>query len=275
MRACHAAGQSVVTHGGLTGLSAGAIATADDVVLSTERMTAIESVDTVNRTLQLQAGVRLQAAQEAAEQAGLQLALDLGARGSCTVGGNAATNAGGNNVLRYGMAREQILGIEAVLADGTVVSSLNGMLKNNAGYDIKQLFIGTEGTLGVITRLVFRLRPACTTRDTALIGCSAFAVRSPGCWQRWTLQLGGTLTAFELMWNDYYSLVCATSVSRCPDDYAYYVLAEAQGNDAANDSATRFVTAIEQAVADGVADDAVLAKSGREREELWAHARER
>ena len=267
LRACHEAGQSVITHGGLTGLAQGAIAAPGDVVLSTERLNTIDAVDTVNRTMQVQAGVRLQVAQEAADKAGLQLALDLGARGSCTIGGNAATNAGGNNVLRYGMAREQILGIEAVLADGTIVSSLNHMLKNNAGYDLKQLFIGTEGTLGVITRLVLRLRPACMTRETALLACTDFA-QIPRLLALLDSRLGGTLTAFELMWNDYYSLVAAER-QPLPRDYAYYVLVEAQGNDADSD-AECFLAAIQTALAEKAAVDAMLAQSGRERDELWA-----
>lgn len=266
LRACNAAGQRVVTHGGLTGLVEGAIAGPDDVVLSTERMLAIEKVDPVNRIMQLQAGVKLQTACAAADAAGMLLALDLGARGSCTVGGNAATNAGGNNVLRYGMAREQILGLEAVLADGTVVSSLNGMLKNNAGYDLKQLFIGTEGTLGVITRLVLRLRPACTSQETALLACNDFSAVQL-LLRQLDAGLGGTLSAFELMWNDFYSLVAA---GRAPlsGNYPYYVLVEATGNDPASDS-ERFLQIVSSALQDGVAVDGVIAQSGRERAELW------
>jgi len=107
----------------------------------------------------VQAGVPLQSVQERAQGVGLMFPLDLGARGSATIGGNIATNAGGNSVIRYGMMRDQVLGIEAVLADGTVISSLNKMIKNNAGYDLKQLFIGSEGTLGIVTRAVLRLRP--------------------------------------------------------------------------------------------------------------------
>ncbi|MDG4869141.1 FAD-binding oxidoreductase, partial [Guyparkeria sp. 1SP6A2] len=117
----------------------------------------IEEVDSVGATMQVQSGVTLQHVQEAAQAIDMQFPLDLGARGSCTIGGNIATNAGGIRVIRYGMMRQQVLGLEAVLSDGTVVSSLNKMLKNNAGYDLKQLFIGSEGTLGVVTRAVLRL----------------------------------------------------------------------------------------------------------------------
>jgi FAD/FMN-containing dehydrogenase len=141
-----------VTHGGVTGLAGGARTGPQDIVLSLERMRRMEPVDAVNRSLVVEAGAPLQKIQEAAEQAGLLFALDFGARGSATIGGAISTNAGGNSVIRYGMAREQILGIEAVLADGTVISSMKDVIKNNTGYDLKQLFIGSEGTLGVVTR---------------------------------------------------------------------------------------------------------------------------
>jgi len=143
----------------MTGLVEGAVASETEIVLSLERMNEIEELDEIDRTILVQAGVPLQSVQEHAQSVGLMFPLDLGARGSATIGGNIATNAGGNSVIRYGMMRDQVLGIEAVLADGTVISSLNKMIKNNAGYDLKQLFIGSEGTLGIVTRAVLRLRP--------------------------------------------------------------------------------------------------------------------
>lgn len=118
-------------------------------MISLERMSSIEEIDQVGGTLTVQAGAPLQRVQEAAKEVGLQFPLDLGARGSCTIGGNIATNAGGVRVIRYGMMRQQVLGLEAVMADGRVVSSMNRMLKNNAGFDLKQLFIGSEGTLAL------------------------------------------------------------------------------------------------------------------------------
>ena len=157
LRACHAHGQAVVPQGGLTGLVGGAVPVRDCVVLSLERMRSIEEVDRANATMTVQAGVTLQEAQEAADAAGLLYPLDIGGRGSCRIGGNVSTNAGGNRVLRYGLTRDLVLGLEAVLPDGTVFSSMNKMLKNNAGYDLKHLFIGSEGTLGVVTRVVLRL----------------------------------------------------------------------------------------------------------------------
>ena len=157
LRLCHAAGQPVVTEGGKTGLVSGALAGPGEIALSLERMNRIEQLDARSRTMTVQAGATLQAVHEAAEAQSLVMPLDLGARGSATIGGNIATNAGGNQVIRYGMMREQVLGLEAVLADGTVVSSMNAVLKNNTGYDLKHLFIGSEGTLGIITRAVLRL----------------------------------------------------------------------------------------------------------------------
>ena len=156
----------------------------------------------------MQAGVTLQTAQDAAGTEGLMLGLDLGARGSCTIGGNVATNAGGHQVIRYGMTRDVVLGVEVVLADGTVVSSLNEMLKNNAGYDLKQLFIGSEGTLGVITRVVLRLRPVWRSQETALVACEDFG-QVVELLRLLDAQLGGTLSAFELFWQNYYELVAA------------------------------------------------------------------
>ena len=140
------------------GLAGAAVPSQGAIALSLERMNTIESTDTRAGLMQVQAGVTLQAVQEAAVAAGMVFGVDL-ARGSCQIGGNVATNAGGNGVLQHGMMREQVLGLEAVLADGTVLPMLRPMIKNNTGYDLKQFFIGAEGTLGVVTRVLLRLRP--------------------------------------------------------------------------------------------------------------------
>ncbi|MDH3389980.1 MAG: FAD-binding oxidoreductase, partial [Gammaproteobacteria bacterium] len=169
MRLCHAAGQVVVPAGGMTGLAGGHQSTAADIVLSSERMNRIESMDARARTMVVEAGAILQTVQQRAAEDGLMFALDLGARASCTIGGNIATNAGGVRVLRYGMMRDQLLGLEVVLADGSVVSSMFDLLKNNTGYDLRQMFVGSEGTLGVITRAVLRLHEAPRAIETALL----------------------------------------------------------------------------------------------------------
>jgi FAD/FMN-containing dehydrogenase len=156
---CNDARQSVVPQGGMTGLAGGSIPRATDIALSLDRLAGVEDIDSAAATITVRAGTTLQTAQEAAAQAGFELALDLGARGSCQIGGNLATNAGGNRVIQSGTARDQVLGLEVVLANGAVLSSLNKMVKNNTGYDLKHWFIGSEGTLGVITRAVLKLQP--------------------------------------------------------------------------------------------------------------------
>jgi FAD/FMN-containing dehydrogenase len=160
--------QPVVPQGGLTGLAGGANAREDEVALSLERLVGVEALDADAATITLRAGTVLEVAQGAAAAAGFLLPVDLGARGSCQIGGMLANNAGGIRVLRYGMTRENVLGLEAVLADGTVLGGVSAMPKNNTGYDLKQLFFGSEGTLGVITRAVLRLHPAPAERLTAL-----------------------------------------------------------------------------------------------------------
>lgn len=271
LAACHAKHQPVVPQGGLTGLVGGALTRSGDIALSTERMNRILDLDPAGRTLTVEAGVTLQAAQEAANEAGLMLALDLGARGSCTIGGNLATNAGGNNVIRYGMAREQVLGLEAVLADGTVLSSMNQMLKNNAALDLKQLFIGSEGTLGVITRAVLRLREKPRSECTALAAAGSLdaVVR---LLKHMDAGLGGTLSSFEVMWQDFYRLVTRAETGRSAplaDDQPCYVLIEALGGDAESDQA-KFQAVLMRALEGGIISDAVIAASGRERDALWA-----
>jgi len=267
---CNEAGQPVVTHGGLTGLCGGDRSTAGDVVLSLERMNRIEEVDAIGRTATVQAGVVLERLQEAASREGLFFPLDLGARGSCTIGGNVATNAGGSNVIRYGMMRALVLGLEAVLADGTIVSSMNRMLKNNTGYDLKQLFIGSEGTLGVVTRVVVALQESPAGAHTALV-----AVDDPGkvatLLRHASRSLAGHLTSFEVMWNDFYRAQTEPGSHEAPleRDHPVYVILETQGVDPVADAA-RFEETIGEALEAGLVVDAVIAKSGAERERLWA-----
>jgi len=271
LRLCNAAGQSVVTHGGLTGLVGGAQAGPLDIVLSLERMNRMEPVDTVNRSVVVDAGVPLQKIQETAEAADLLFPLDLGARGSATIGGNISTNAGGNSVIRYGMAREQLLGLEAVLADGTVISAMKDVIKNNTGYDLKQLFIGSEGTLGVVTRAVLRLRPLPRSRNTALVALDSFD-KVAAFLQAMDAALGGTLSAFEVMWNDFYHLIVGSGERHVPPldaDHSFYVLLESTGGSEVSDR-ERFETALEEALEQDLLADAVIAQSKQQREDLWA-----
>jgi FAD/FMN-containing dehydrogenase len=268
---CHAANQPVVVHGGLTGLVRGADTTDADVVVSLERMRDIETIDATQRIAIVQAGVTLQQLQEAADAQGMSFPLDLGARGTATLGGNASTNAGGNRVLRFGMTRDMVLGLEAVLADGTVVSSMNRLIKNNTGYDLKQLFIGSEGTLGVITRLVLRLREKPARQDVAFAAVDDFESLTR-LLKHMDRSLGGSLSAFEVMWPEFYRLV-TTEPARgrppVPHGHAFYVLIEAMGGDSPAD-AQRFDAALEVALEQGLIADAAIAQSQTEAAAIWA-----
>ena len=270
MKNCHEQGQSVVVQGGLTGIVEGALSTANDIIISLERMCDIESVDALDGVAVIQAGAVLQTVQEQLAEQGFLFPLDFGARGSATIGGATATNAGGLNVLRYGMMRNLVLGLEAVLADGTVISSMNTMLKNNTGYDIKQLFIGSEGTLGIVTRVVVRLYPLTTSRQTAMLAMNSFdaVVR---LLQSMRTGLAGTLSAYEVMWNNYFTAVTGEGAHVAPlaREHPFYVLAEAEGSDTEADE-ERFQRLLEQAHESGDVVDAVVPKSESERDALWA-----
>ncbi|RUR35474.1 FAD-binding oxidoreductase [Vreelandella populi] len=271
MALCYQADQPVVTHGGLTGVVHGGIASPDELVVSLELMNQIEEIDVVGSTMQVQAGVTLQRVQEAAQEIDMQFPLDLGARGSCTIGGNIATNAGGIRVIRYGMMRQQVLGLEAVLSDGTVVSSLNKMLKNNAGYDVKQLFIGSEGTLGVVTRAVLRLQPYMPSEQTALVAVPSFDALT-ALLNLVSKELANSLSAFEALWNNHYRLMTmegSKHASLLSTDSPFYAIIETLGLDEEQD-AEAFAKVLEAAMEKELITDAVLANSSTQREGIWA-----
>ena len=270
-RLCHAHHVPIVPQGGLTGLAGGAQPLAEGVALSLDRMNRIEEVDAVMATMTVEAGVTLGAAQAAAEAHDLLLGLDLGARDSCQIGGNLSTNAGGNRVVRYGMARDHVLGLEVVLADGTVVTALNKLIKNNAGYDLKQMFLGAEGTLGIITRAVLKLQARPRVVLTGFCGCPNFDAVS-ALLQQARRGLGPSLTAFEAMWPSFYDrMTRGLPDLRRPfnDDHGCYVLIEASlyGE---GETHNPLEALLEQALEAGIVSDAVLATSEREARELWA-----
>lgn len=270
LAACHQAGVAVVPQGGLTGLAHGADSGANEVILSLERMRHIESLDTTQRVLVAEAGVVLEQAQAAATAAGLLLPVDLGARGSATLGGMVATNAGGNSVIRYGMMRDNVRGLEVVLADGTVLEAMNPLVKNNSGYDLKHLFIGSEGTLGVVTRVVLRLCEAPSERGAALVALADFAAVGR-LLRRLDQSLDGTLSAFEVMWPSFYRAVTtppATSRPPLPQDHAFYVLVQATGS--AGDQTERLAQLLAEAMDEGLLVDATVAQNARECQALWA-----
>jgi FAD/FMN-containing dehydrogenase len=271
LRICHAHRQPVVTQGGLSGLAGGACLLGGEVALSLERMNAIEAIDTVSATMTVQCGAALQTVQEAAQEAGFLFPLDLGARGSCTIGGNLATNAGGNRVIRYGMMRDQVLGIEAVLADGSVVGGLNKMIKNNTGYDLRHLLVGSEGTLAVITRAVLRLRPQPSAVSTAWCGLPDYGAVTT-LLARAQAGLPAGVSAFEVMWPGYYEFV----LGHLPElrrplqgRHAYYVLLESSGADAPR-QAEAFEAFLAGLLEEGVLADAALAASHADAQAFWA-----
>jgi len=270
MRCCNQAGQTVVPFGGMTNLVQGCATTANDIVLSLARMNRVEDVDRSAATLTAQAGVTLHAAQEAAAAADLFFPVDIGARASCQLGGLVSNNAGGNKVIRYGMTRDTVLGLEAVLADGTVISSLNRYIKNNSGFDLKHLFIGSEGVLGVITRLVFRLRPTARSHNVALLACESFddVVAMLEITNR---TLPNTISAFEVMWSSFYDRVVKPRGRLAPPlepGAALYVLIETMGVDQEHDTQA-FEALLEGLMNRDLLIDGMLAKSDRERELIW------
>ncbi len=270
LKLCTAAKQPVVTLGGKTGLVHGGEASPDELIISMERMNAIEAIDPVGRTITAQAGVVLENIQQKARDLNLYYGVDYGSRGSATIGGGIATNAGGNRVIRYGMTRASVLGIEAVLANGTIISSMNSMMKNNSGYDLKQLFIGSEGTLGIVTRAVLRLHEMPVSQCTALVACEDFESVTR-LLKVMDSRLGGQLAAFEVMWRDYFDLVTGPTASeKSPFEakYPFYVLIESLGANDESDAA-QFASALESAMEAGFVVDATIAQSIQQREGLW------
>ena len=270
LKLCHQARVAVTTQGGMTGLVRATMPLAGEIVLSTERMNAIEEIDTGGGVVITQTGVPLQRLQERVGEHGFMFPLDLGARGSCTIGGNISTNAGGNRVIRYGMTRDLVLGLEAVLADGTILSGARKYIKNNTGIDLKQLFVGTEGTLGVVTRAALRIFPAPAEQQVALCALPSFdKVRALLALAR--TRLAGDLTAFEVMWNEYYRLTTELVkgvAAPLPTNHPFYVLLEASGSDSErirNDLELMLETALEEETI----LDATIASSGAAAAAIW------
>ncbi len=239
MKICHANNQPVVIHGGLTNLVGGTETKANEVVISLEKMNAIEEVDDKSRTMTVQAGVILEQAQLAAEEKNLLFPLNFGAKGSAQIGGIISTNAGGLKVFRYGMTRNLVLGLEAVLADGTIISSLKKIIKDNSGYDLKQLFIGSEGTLGVVTKAVLKLAESPKSRTSAFVAFDKYD-KVVDFLKYMDAGLAGTLSSFELIWQETYKAMTSPPASvkaPLPQHYKYYVLLEGLGSHQMNDQA--------------------------------------
>jgi FAD/FMN-containing dehydrogenase len=270
LRYCNEQRIAVQPQGGRTGLAGGAVPVGPCVVVCLERMRAIRELDTAAGTITVEAGVVMEAVQKAADAADLFFPLDLGGRGSCQIGGNLSTNAGGNRVLRFGMARDLVLGVEAVLADGTVIDALRKVIKNNTGYDLRQLFIGSEGTLGIITAVVLRLFPKARSVCTGICAVDDYAAVLE-LLRRARAGFGSQLTAFEVMWPEFYRLATVGLAKTPPLELGYgaYVLIETMGLDPRSD-VQHYEAVIGEALEAGVVKDAVVAQSQREATELWS-----
>lgn len=261
---------ALVPQGGLTGLVDGTASHTGEAILSFERMTEIERIDPAQGIAVVGAGVTLAALQDALEPHGLVCGVDIAARGSCTIGGMVSTNAGGARVLRYGMMRQNVLGLEAVLADGTVLDMTGPLVKNNAGYDLKQMFIGSEGTLGLVTRIVLKLWPAPKGTACTLVACENEAQLS-ALFAHARDHLGERLTAFEAMWRNYYALTTARpgyGALPLTTDHPVYAIVEAT---AENDEAAyeALLPVMAAALDTGLVTAAAVPNSESERRSIW------
>ena len=270
--ACAREKVAIVPQGGNTGLSGGSVPTGArrEVVVSLGRMNRIRALDVLNDTLTAEAGCALAAVQRAADEAGRLFPLSLAAEGSCQIGGNLSTNAGGVNVLRYGSAREQVLGLEVVLPDGRVWNGLRALRKDNTGYDLKQLFLGAEGTLGIITAAVLRLHPRPSASATAWIGLASprAAVELLAALHE---RLGERVSAFELVSRSCLEAVLNHSKAQDPlaTPYPWYVLAEAADSGAPEALRGRLEQALAECAERGILADAALAQSAEQARALW------
>ncbi|MGV1916562.1 FAD-binding oxidoreductase [uncultured Agrobacterium sp.] len=272
VRLCAELGLAIVPQGGNTGLVLGGVPDAPDrqVVLSLERMNAIRSIDTEDFSAVVEAGCILSEFKDAVQEKGMFFPLSLGAQGSCRIGGNVSTNAGGINVLRYGMTRELVLGLEVVLPDGTIWNGLSTLRKDNRGIDLKQLFIGAEGTLGIVTAVSVKLYPNPDHVETALLGLNSLddAIK---LYRRARRECCDLMSAFEFMPPVAFALAMeAIPALKMPiaDDYAAYVLMEISGSGLVDtgDLMSRF---LEGVMEDGLVLDGVIASSRAQAQSLW------
>jgi FAD/FMN-containing dehydrogenase len=262
LKVCHAHDLKVVVHGGLTNLVGGTETKGDEVVISLERMNRIEEIDEDSRSITVQAGVILETIHQAVEEKGLLFPLNFGARGSAQIGGVISSNAGGLRVLKYGMARQLVLGLEAVMADGTIINSMKKIIKDNSGYDLKQLFIGSEGTLGIVTRAILKLEEAPSSRNAAYIAVNDYS-SVVKLLKFFDQGLAGKLSGFELIWKNSYMQMTSTSDAvrpPLPYDYEYYILIESLGSQPTEDQ-LEFQKLLEKVVERELVADAVMALS--------------
>jgi FAD/FMN-containing dehydrogenase len=270
MKICHRYQQAIVMHGGLTNLVGSTKVSHTEVVISTEKMNTIEEVDSQSRTMTVQAGVILEHLHYTANSFDLIFPLNFGAKGSAQIGGIISTNAGGLRVLKYGMCRNLVLGLEVVLADGTIINSLKKIVKDNSAYDLKQLFIGSEGTLGIITRATLKLVEAPQSRVSSFSGFNAYS-KVVDFLKFLDKNLSGKLSGYELIWqHTYKAMTSPPSLSRPPLDYSYkyYVLTEMLGSNQLNDQ-QEFENILEQALENELIEDALVAQTEADLNWFW------
>lgn len=277
---CAAQHVPVVPLGGNTGLCGGATPDSSGraVVISLSRLNRVRSIDTDNDTITVEAGCILQSVQEAARQAGRLFPLSLAAEGSCTIGGNLATNAGGTQVLRYGNARDLALGLEVVTPEGEIWHGLRGLRKDNTGYDLRDLFIGSEGTLGVITAATLKLYPLPVAQRTAMLALNSIE-DAVAFLSRARAGFGAALTGFELMaGNTLQAVVRLFPQQRLPFEGAsalspWFALLELSDSESAEHAQGRFEAVLEQSLEDGLVMDAAIAENIAQSKAMW-HLRE-
>ncbi len=273
VKLCAEAGVGIVPQGGNTGLCGGGVPAEDgsQIILALGRMKTVRAIDATNFTITVEAGCILADIQAKAEDAGCLFPLSLGAEGSCQIGGNLATNAGGINVLRYGNARDLVLGLEVVLPDGRVWNGLRALGKDNTGYALKQLFVGSEGTLGIITAAVLKLFPKPVETETAFCALASLDDVTRLLNRARSLS-GDAVTAFELV-PRFGLEMCVKHIDRATDPLSephdWYALIEFSTSRPEADLRAGFEGLLEAAFEDGIIVDAVIAESGAQREALW------
>ena len=270
LKCCYDRNQEVVVHGGLTNLVGSTEVNPNQIVLAMDRMNSIEEIDPQSRTITAQCGAVVESLIDKVTEHDLMLPLNFGAKGSAQIGGAIATNAGGLRVFRYGMTRQMVLGLEAVLPDGRIVSSLKKVLKDNSGYDLKQLFIGAEGTLGVVTKVILRLVEAPKSRVSALVAVDEYE-KVVALLKYLEKNLNGGLTGFELMWPNTYTTMTQTLNQQqppLPQDYPYYIFVECLGNDIQKEY-EQLENLIAAALEKDMIVDAALMNSDRDLKHLW------
>ena len=273
VKICFEQNISIVPQGGNTGYCAGSIPSPDgkSIILSLERLNAVRQIDPINLTMTVESGVILENIQKAAQTENLYFPLHLGASGSCQIGGNLSTNAGGVNVLKYGMVRQFCLGLEVVLPNGDILNDLNLLRKNNSGYDLKQLFIGAEGTLGIITAATFALYPNPINKATAMLAMPS-AERCVELMTNLRKDSGDMLTSYEYFSE--YSMQLVESlhqrkVFKQSENHKHYVLLEFSTSSKYIDIEDIMFTALDEYMNLGWIDDVVVASSEQQRIDLW------